>query len=96
MANMDWLALDGRVRDPQRIDFLARHLRELARALNDGVDVRGYFHWSIMDNFEWNEGYSQRFGLVYIDYPTGKRVLKDSAYWYKEVIATNGAHAVDS
>ena len=96
MANMDWIALDGSVHDPQRIDFLARHLRELARTLKDGVDVRGYFHWSIMDNFEWNEGYSQRFGLVYLDYPTGKRVLKDSAYWYKEVITTNGAHALDS
>jgi beta-glucosidase len=91
MASMDWVALDGKVHDPQRVDFLARYLRDLARACDDGVDVRGYFHWSIMDNFEWNEGYKQRFGLIYVDYPSGRRVLKDSALWYKHVIATNGA-----
>jgi hypothetical protein len=53
--------------------------------------VRGYFQWSIMDNFEWAEGYRERFGLVYIDYPTQRRIPKDSAYWYRDTIASNGA-----
>ena len=91
MANTDWVSLDGRVHDPQRIDFTRRYLLELAKAGADGVDIRGYFHWSVMDNFEWAEGYRQRFGLIYVDYPTQKRTLKDSAYWYREVIASNGA-----
>jgi beta-glucosidase len=67
-------------------------LRELGRARADGVDVRGYFQWSIMDNFEWAEGYKERFGLVYVDYPTQKRIPKDSAYWYRDVIAAHGAN----
>ncbi|MBQ2977328.1 MAG: family 1 glycosylhydrolase, partial [Clostridia bacterium] len=54
------------------------------------ADVRGYFHWSLTDNFEWHEGYGDRFGLVFIDYPSGKRILKDSALWYKEIAASNG------
>ena len=91
MGNTDWVMDDGQVHDPQRIDFLTRYQRELKRAIADGVDVRGYFHWSIMDNFEWNEGYKQRFGLVYVDYQTQKRVPKDSFYWYKRVIESNGA-----
>ncbi len=92
MANVDWVSLDGRVHDPQRIDFLNRYLLKLQQASGDGVDIRGYFQWSLLDNFEWAEGYKQRFGLVYVDYPTQKRILKDSAYWYKEVIASNGAN----
>jgi beta-glucosidase len=55
------------------------------------MDVRGYFVWSLLDNFEWTEGYTQRFGIVYVDYPTQQRIVKDSATWYKEVIAANGA-----
>jgi beta-glucosidase len=90
MANMDWIHTDGKVHDPQRIDFLKRYLGELERASDDGIPVNGYMYWSIMDNFEWAEGYKQRFGLVYVDYATGERTLKDSAYWYKEVIAANG------
>jgi beta-glucosidase len=66
-------------------------LRELRRACAEGIDVRGYILWSIMDNFEWAAGYSQRFGIVYVDYPTGKRIMKDSALWYNEVIASNGS-----
>jgi beta-glucosidase len=92
MSSADVISLDGRVHDPQRIDFLHRYLRELKRAAADGVDVRGYFQWSIMDNFEWAEGYKERFGLVYVDYPTQQRIPKDSAYWYRDVIASNGAH----
>ncbi|MGD0059742.1 MAG: GH1 family beta-glucosidase [Verrucomicrobiia bacterium] len=90
MSNLDWVALDGRVHDPQRIDFTRRYLLALERALLDGVDIRGYFHWSILDNFEWADGFKERFGLIHVDYATQKRVLKDSAYWYKEVITSNG------
>lgn len=90
MSNCDAVSLDGRVHDPQRIDFLQRYLLALRRAAADGVDVRGYFHWSIMDNFEWAEGYKHRFGLIHVDYQTQKRILKDSARWYREVIRSNG------
>jgi beta-glucosidase len=91
MSGSDWVALDGRVHDPQRIDFLRRYLAELRRAADDGADIRGYFLWSLLDNFEWAEGYRERFGITHVDYATRKRTLKDSAYWYREVIATNGA-----
>jgi beta-glucosidase len=87
----DWISRDGRVRDPDRIDFATRYLLELRRAIGDGVRVDGYFHWSWIDNFEWAHGYKHRFGLVFCDYPTQTRVLKDSAEWYARVIATNGA-----
>jgi beta-glucosidase len=90
MSNIDWRALDGRVHDPQRIDFTRRYLLALERAIAAGVDVRAYFHWSIMDNFEWADGYKERFGLIYVDYINQKRILKDSARWYKKIIATNG------
>jgi beta-glucosidase len=90
IASMDWVHRDGKVHDPQRIDFMGRYLSALRRAADGGVDVRGYFYWSIMDNFEWAEGYRQRFGLIFVDYETQERTLKDSAFWYREVIATNG------
>jgi len=86
----DWVSLDGRVHDPQRVDFMARYLRELGRAMAEGVEVQGYFHWSLFDNFEWAEGYRERFGLVYVDYATQARVPKESAGFYKRVIETNG------
>ena len=92
MALSDWVHLDGKVHDPQRIDFLQRYLQEFERAGRDGVDIAGYMQWSFMDNFEWAEGYRFRFGLVHVDYTTQKRTPKDSAYWYKDVIATNGAN----
>lgn len=95
MANCDWVHRDGKVHDPQRIDFLSRYLRELGRAIAEGVAVKGYFVWSIMDNFEWAHGYKQRFGIIYCDYVTGKRTLKDSAYWYKDVITSNGEIIVE-
>ncbi len=91
MSNIDWVSLDGKVHDPQRIDFLNRFLLELEKACDDGVDIRGYFQWSLLDNFEWADGYKERFGLIYVDYPTQRRILKDSAYWYRDVIVTNGA-----
>ena len=90
MANTDWIHLDGKVHDPQRIDYLHRHLREFARASAEGIPCLGYMQWSIMDNFEWGHGYKQRFGLIYVDYETGRRVPKDSYYWYRNVIKTNG------
>ncbi len=91
LSNSDWAGLDGAVRDPARIDFLARYLRELRRAVLDGIPVRGYFHWSLLDNFEWAEGYSQRFGLIHVDFATGRRTPKESAAWYAGVIRSNGA-----
>ena len=84
------ISLDGKVHDPNRIDFLARYLHELKRAASE-IDLRGYFQWSLMDNFEWSEGYAQRFGLVYVDFTMGKRIIKDSAWEYKHIIETNGA-----
>ncbi len=90
LASMDWVHADGKVHDPGRIDYLTRYLSQLRRACNDGVDVRGYFQWSIMDNFEWAEGYALRFGLVYLDYATLERIPKDSYHWYRELIASHG------
>jgi len=90
MPATDRVSLDGRVHDETRVDFLARHLRALRKAVEDGVPVDGYFCWSFMDNFEWSDGYRQRFGIVYVDYETLKRIPKTSAYWYREVIASNG------
>ena len=85
MAAHDTISLDGKVHDPNRIDYINRYLLELEKATDDGVDVRGYFMWSLMDNFEWSEGYMPRFGMIYVDY-TQKRIIKDSGYWYKEWI----------
>ena len=89
-SNLDFVMLDGHVHDPQRIDYIHRYLLSVARAIQDGIPIEGYLYWSIMDNFEWAKGYDLRFGLVYIDYPTQKRTLKDSALYYKEIIASNG------
>jgi len=86
MSAHDSVSLDGKVHDPNRIDFINRYLNELSKAIDDGADVKGYFHWSFMDNFEWAHGYSERFGIVYVDYETQKRIPKDSAYWYKNWI----------
>lgn len=86
----DRIFLDGQVHDADRIDFLHRYLIELGKACDDGVPVTGYLHWSLTDNFEWHNGYDERFGLVYIDYPTQRRIVKDSARWICEVAATNG------
>lgn len=90
MAGTDWVALDGHVHDSARIDYTHRYLRGLKRACEEGVKVMGYTYWSVMDNFEWTSGYDKRFGLVYVDYRTQERVVKDSGYWYRHVIETNG------
>ena len=85
----DYPDANGRVADNRRIDYYREHLRQLARAIHDGADVRGYHAWSILDNFEWAEGYTQRFGLVYIDFPTQRRYMKDSAKWFSKIASTN-------
>lgn len=86
----DRIFLDGKVHDPDRIDFLQRYLLCLQNAIQNGADVRGYFHWALTDNFEWCDGYRERFGLIFVDYPTQKRIPKDSAAWYAQVVASNG------
>jgi beta-glucosidase len=90
LANCDWVHVNGEVADPGRIDYVRRHLLQLRQAADDGVDVMGYFYWSIMDNFEWERGYQQRFGLIHVDFKTQKRTPKQSAYWYRDVIASEG------
>jgi beta-glucosidase len=89
-AWQDVLAHDGRIRDEKRIDYLKRHVREVHRAISDGAKVDGYFAWSFLDNFEWALGYRPRFGLVYVDYPTQMRYIKDSGYAYRDIIRQNG------
>lgn len=90
ISGRDHIFLDGQVHDPQRMDYIQRALLQLRRAIADGVPVAGYYHWSLLDNFEWAEGYKQRFGLVYVDYPSLQRIPKDSFSFYQKVIATNG------
>ena len=80
----------GKVRDNARIDYVSAYLSALKKATDDGVDLRGYFYWSFCDNFEWACGYRARFGLVYIDYETQKRIPKNSFYWFKKVVKSNG------
>ena len=90
MSCHDIVSLDGKVHDPNRQDFMTRYLRAYKRAAEDGVDAIGYFAWSLMDNYEWAYGYSERFGLVHVDYQTQERTVKDSALWYKSVMESNG------
>lgn len=80
---------DYRVHDTARVDFLMDYTAAACRAANEGCDLRGYFVWSLLDNFEWTEGYRKRFGLVYVDYETQRRYIKDSGYWYKDMILAN-------
>ncbi|MDZ7401707.1 MAG: GH1 family beta-glucosidase [candidate division KSB1 bacterium] len=82
--------VEGKVDDPQRIEFLAGYLRECHHAIQQGVNLTGYFLWSFMDNFEWTSGYTKRFGIHYIDFSTGQRIPKRSAHWYQQVIQNNG------
>lgn len=90
MANVDFVFSDGTVHDPQRSEYLRTHIKQLKRANDEGVPVIGYSCWSFLDNFEWAEGYAKRFGLVYVDYATQERIVKDSAYTYRDIIKTNG------
>jgi beta-glucosidase len=84
---------EGRIADVRRIEYLRAHLTMAQRAIDDGVPLRGYFAWSLLDNFEWAHGYSKRFGLYWVDYETQQRIPKDSAFWYRDVVAAN---AVDT
>lgn len=90
ISDNSWVFTDGKVHDPLRADFLDRYLKAYKRAADEGVPVKGYFYWSMLDNFEWCMGYSKRFGLVHVDFESGKRTIKDSAYHYRDIIKTNG------
>ena len=79
------------VEDPDRVDFISRHLEALSGALADGVHVKGYCVWSLLDNYEWEKGYAKRFGLYYVDYPTQRRIPKRSALWYRGQITESRA-----
>jgi len=85
-ACSDKLVHDNRVHDSERIQYMRRHLHWVDKAIENGVNLKGYFYWSFMDNFEWLFGYNKRFGLLYIHYPTQERIPKDSFYWYKKII----------
>ena len=82
---------DEKVHDIERIRYLKEYLLNLERAVDEKIPVFGYSYWSFMDNFEWAEGYEPRFGLVYVDFENEKRIFKDSAYYYKDLINSNGA-----
>jgi beta-glucosidase len=92
-AFYDYVDPTGAVHDTERIEYLRDHFAAAHAAMAHGVDLRGYFVWSLYDNFEWAEGFAQRFGLVFTDYRTQERILKDSAHWYREVIAANAVNA---
>ncbi len=89
-AFYDEFDAEGNINDEARINFLRDYIKQCRHALEEGADLRGYFVWSLLDNFEWSYGYSKRFGLIYVDFLTEKRVWKKSAYWYQNVIANNG------
>lgn len=90
MSCHDIVSADGQVHDSNRIEFLDRYLSQLQKAGDEGADIRGYFLWTFLDNSEWDKGYNERFGIVYVDFATQKRTAKDSAYWYQRVMETNG------
>jgi beta-glucosidase len=85
----DVVTADGQVHDSDRIDYVRRHLAAVHAAIQAGADVRGYYLWSFLDNFEWAWGYSKRFGMVHVDYDSQRRTPKDSALWFRDVIKNN-------
>lgn len=87
----DFVFRDGKVYDHKRAEFIDLYLTGVERAVSEGVPFAGYFYWSLMDNFEWNQGYKHRFGLIHVDFETLKRTIKQSAYHYRDIIQTNGA-----
>jgi beta-glucosidase len=91
----DYVDPEGRVNDPERIEYLARHFAAARDAIDAGVALHGYFVWSLLDNFEWDSGYAIRFGLVYVDYATQRRIPKASAFWYRDVIRANALPPAD-
>ncbi len=80
--------VDGEIDDTPRIDYVTKHLEALLKAVDEGVNVKGYYIWSLMDVLSWSNGYNKRYGLFYVDYETQKRYPKKSAYWYKEMAAS--------
>ena len=92
-AYADEVSADGTVQDVDRIAYVDSHLRAVLEAMDAGVDVRGYFVWSLLDNFEWAFGYAKRFGIVYVDYATQERIPKASAEWYADVASTRSLDA---
>lgn len=88
-AFKDEVAPDGKIHDERRLDYLRQHFTQVRLAMQEGVDIRGYFVWSLMDNFEWAHGYTKRFGIIHVDYETQKRAIKDSGEWYASVIRNN-------
>ena len=92
MSCHDIVSADGQIHDPNRIAFLDAYLSALQKASDDGADVRGYFLWTFLDNFEWDKGYTERFGIVHVDFATQKRIAKDSAYWYQKTMESNGGN----
>jgi beta-glucosidase len=89
----DEIAPDGSVHDDRRVNYLRGYVGAVGRAIAEGVPVKGYFAWSLIDNFEWAEGYSKRFGIIYVDYPTQRRIIKDSGKFYGEVAKANAVEA---
>ena len=90
VAVPDKVESDGAIHDPARTRFIREHLVQVQRAIREGVPVRGYFLWSLLDNFEWSHGYTMRFGVNHVDYETQRRTLKDSGKWYAQVARENG------
>jgi beta-glucosidase len=84
-------AIDGKVEDPLRVDYLRRHLQAAREAMQQGVQIRGYFAWSLLDNYEWSHGYTKRFGIIHVDYDTQERTIKNSGRFYADVIRSNGS-----
>lgn len=95
-AFRDVVQRDGSIEDTQRLDYLARHFEQAHRAIQDGVNLKGYYVWSLMDNFEWAQGYSKRFGMVYVNFRTQERIIKKSGHWLKEVIKNNGLEGMST
>jgi beta-glucosidase len=86
----DTVSADGRVHDKERIEYLQQHLAVCADVIKKGIPLKGYYAWSLLDNFEWSFGYTRRFGIIYIDFKTLKRIIKDSAYFLRDTIAGFG------
>ena len=86
-AFVDEVGPDGQVHDPRRVNYLQEHIGAVREAIAAGVNIQGYFVWSLLDNFEWGWGFARRFGLVYVDYATQQRIVKDSGAWYARLIA---------
>lgn len=86
----DGIDADGRVRDERRVRYLQQHIARVHQAIGAGITIRGYFVWSLLDNFEWAQGYHLRFGVAYVDFATLVRTIKDSGLWYSRVVRANG------